>query len=300
MEAERHLACQDPCCMAGTLERREHQQGGRHWEWRPQWHRRHNGGIHSVPCQGSEGCSTGGEKLLPLQQPGALYLQLPIGEGIQNGLTFKPKGGNGAEEGSLDPSWKGNHSEGAPRQDVQGIGHHTKTPFLNPNPFHQWYGIKNVAKVRVNRESCIALLDNGAQINTIMPGFVKNCFLDVGPFSDLVGEWVTCIGLGNALTQPLGYVVIQVQVDGVQGYDEDQIALVILDLSHFAAQVPMILGTPTISHIMIMIKEMEIDALAAPWVNTWVAYLLAVWQLGPQWKMIKLPLASHTLVYMMK
>ena len=47
--------------------------------------------------------------------------------------------------------------------------------------------------------------------------------------------------------RPSGYVVIQVQVDRVQGYDEDQIALVIPDLSKFAAQIPVILGTPTIS-----------------------------------------------------
>ena len=76
----------------------------------------------------------------------------------------------------------------------------------------------------------------------------------------------------------MGYIIIQVQVDGVQGYDEDQIALVILDLSNFVAQVPMILGTPTISHIMNMIKEREIDALATPWVSAQVAYLLAVRQ----------------------
>ena len=67
----------------------------------------------------------------------------------------------------------------------------------------------------------------------------------------------------------------RVQVDGVQGYDEDLIALVILDLSNFAAWVPMILGTPTIGHIMNVIKESEIDTLVTPWVNTWVAYLLA-------------------------
>ena len=47
--------------------------------------------------------------------------------------------------------------------------------------------------------------------------------------------------------RPLGYVIIQVQVDGVQGNDEDQIALVILDLSIFVTQIPVILGTPTIS-----------------------------------------------------
>ena len=60
--------------------------------------------------------------------------------------------------------------------------------------------------------------------------------------------------------------------------DEDQIALVIPDLSNFVAQVPIILGTPVISHIINMIKEKEIDALVMPRVNTQVAYLLAVWQ----------------------
>ena len=76
----------------------------------------------------------------------------------------------------------------------------------------------------------------------------------------------------------MGYVVIWVQVDGVQGYDEDQIAWVSLDLSNFVARVPIILGTPMISCIVNMIKEEEIDALATPWVNAWVAYLLAVQQ----------------------
>ena len=44
----------------------------------------------------------------------------------------------------------------------------------------------------------------------------------------------------------LGYVVIQVQVDRVQGYNEDQIALIIPDFSNFVVRVPIILGTPTI------------------------------------------------------
>ena len=42
--------------------------------------------------------------------------------------------------------------------------------------------------------------------------------------------------------------------------DEDQIALVIPHLSNFVAHIPVILGTPTISHIVNVIKEMEIDA----------------------------------------
>ena len=76
--------------------------------------------------------------------------------------------------------------------------------------------------------------------------------------------------------RPLGYVIIQVQVDGVQGYDEDQIAIVILDLPNFVARIPVILGTPTISCIVNVMKEKEIDAWAMPWANARVAHLLSV------------------------
>ena len=134
----------------------------------------------------------------------------------------------------------------------------------------------NVAKVRINGESCMALLDNGTQINTIMSSYMKSHSLEVGLINNLVGGCVTCVGLGNAYTQPLGYIIIWIQVEGVQGYDEDQIAMVVLDLSNFMAWVPIILGTPTISCVMNVMKEREIDALAMPWANASVAHLLSV------------------------
>ena len=71
----------------------------------------------------------------------------------------------------------------------------------------------------------MALLDNGAQINTIMPKYVSDHSLQMGSITNLLGVKVTCMELGNAYTRPLGYVIIQVEVDGVQGYDEDKIAL---------------------------------------------------------------------------
>ena len=100
----------------------------------------------------------------------------------------------------------------------------------------------------------------------------------MGPITDLIGGRVTCVGLGNAYTQPLGYVIVKAQVDGVQGYNEDQIALVVPDLLNFGEWVPIILGTPTISHVVNVMKEREIDALATPWANAWVAHLLSVYQ----------------------
>ena len=90
--------------------------------------------------------------------------------------------------------------------------------------------MENIAKVKINGESCIALLNNRAQVNTITPRYVKEHSLPVGPITDLMGSKVACVGLGNAYIRLLGYVIIQVQVDGVWGYDKDQIALIIPDI----------------------------------------------------------------------
>ena len=97
---------------------------------------------------------------------------------------FKPIGGNGTREGS---SSQGSQAKGTPGGDAQSIGCHKQTPFLNPTPFLWWCRVKNIVKVRINGDSCMALLDNGVQINTITPHFVEEHSLNVGPLSDLVG-----------------------------------------------------------------------------------------------------------------
>ena len=84
------------------------------------------------------------------------------------------------------------------------------------------------------------------------------------------------MGLGNAYTRLLVYIIIWVQVDRVHGYDEDQIALIIPDFSNLVAQIPEILGTPTISQVINVMKEVEVDASAMPWTNARVVHLLLV------------------------
>ena len=96
-----------------------------------------------------------------------------------------------------------------------------------------------------------------------------------------MGSKVACIGLANAYTRPLGYIIIRVQVDRVWGYDEDQIALIILDFLNFAMRVPIILGTPTIGRVVNVMREVEMDALAMLWANARVAHLLAIRRMTP-------------------
>ena len=153
---------------------------------------------------------------------------------LRENKQLNGQGGDGDEEGSPDPSNNSQCVKEPPDGGSQGIKPPQQTPFLNPDPFQHWHRVKNIARVRINGESWMALLDNGAQINTIMPKYVSDQLLQMGLITDLLGAKVTCIGLGNAYMRPLGYIVIQVQADRVQGYDEDQIALVILDLSNFS------------------------------------------------------------------
>ena len=111
--------------------------------------------------------------------------------------------------------------------------------------------------------------------------YVSDHSLQVGPITNLMGSKVACVGLSNAYTRPLGYVVIWIKVDRVQGYNEDKIALVILDLSNFVARIPVILGTPTISQVVNVMKEVEMDALVTPWANARAAHLLSVYRMMP-------------------
>ena len=62
------------------------------------------------------------------------------------------------------------------------------------------------------------------------------------------------------------------QVSCVQGYDEDQIAIVMDDPG--MSEWLVILGTPTLYHVMEVIKESEISKLAVPWASSRVSWLM--------------------------
>ena len=110
------------------------------------------------------------------------------GEGLQISGPFKLEGGDGNGEGRPGPLSQNRQAKGAPGGDSQSIEHQWQTPFLNPDPFHWWYGVENIVKIRINRESCIALLNNDAQINTVTLTFVEERSLNVGPLTDLMAR----------------------------------------------------------------------------------------------------------------
>ena len=145
---------------------------------------------------------------------------------------------------------------------------------LELRPTH-WCVPENIAWVRINDERCWALLDNGSMVNAVTPEFVEACFLDSSPLSDLVSSTLSVNGFCRLFTWPLGYVIIRAQVEGVWGYDEDQVALVIPDPTDFGSWVLVILGTPTINQIINAIKESKIDELSVSLNGSRISHLLA-------------------------
>ena len=73
-------------------------------------------------------------------------------------------------------------------------------------------------------------------------------------------------GIGSILVEPVGFLLMNVKVPCVQGYDEDQVAIVMDDPD--MSECPVILGTPTLYHVMEVIRESGISKLAVPWASS--------------------------------
>ena len=66
-------------------------------------------------------------------------------------------------------------------------------------------------------------------MNTVMPAYVQTRDLDMGPITELqsMNHGIAIHGVGGARTGPMGYVVMEVQIEGVPSYGEDQVFLVV-------------------------------------------------------------------------
>ena len=120
------------------------------------------------------------------------------------------------------------------------------------------------------------LLDMGANVNMITPECVVALGLKMGPLTDLCEGGITIDQPFNYEGRPIGYVIMSVQIEGISGYNEDQVALMAHSSAEFAHHVPIILGTPTMDRAIKTLKESEIDKLATPWACVRKSTLLQV------------------------
>ena len=170
---------------------------------------------------------------------------MPIGE-----ETVKPER-RCQSEGRLCPQGRNRQSSSGSGQKLKKT---TKTPSVcwNKDACIWWLGPKNVGQVLINGKLVTSLIDNGTRMKVVTPSFVKRKGLGVGPILDL-NKHKGCILVstsGGFYTEPLGYVIIWIQIPRIPSYDEDQVALVIRDLSEFGRRVQVIIGMPTICNMV--------------------------------------------------
>ena len=149
-------------------------------------------------------------------------------------------------------------------------------PYLNPNPYCQFISPKNLGEALIDRELATCLLDNGAQLNFITPTYTHEWGMDIMSLESLAqeigGKIPPIAGIGGIMVKPEGFVMMNVQIPCVKGYNEDQIAIIMDDLG--LKDFPVILGMPTIYRVMEVIKESEISELVVPWASFRVSWLM--------------------------
>ena len=140
----------------------------------------------------------------PLQLTGASPKQVSLGDGQ-----------------SLS-TWMSNIS-GSPSK-VKGV------PYLNPDPYCQFIDPKNWGKALIDEELMTCLLDNGSQLNFVTPAYVCKRGMDIMSLDSLtqeVGGKIPPIhGIGSIMVDPEGFVMMNVKIPCVKGYNEDQIAII--------------------------------------------------------------------------
>ena len=135
---------------------------------------------------------------------------------------------------------------------------------------------KHNSRALIDDELTTCLLENGAQLNFITPAYAQEQGMDIMSLDYLAqeigGSVLPIRGLGSISVEPVGFIMMNVKVPCVQGYDEDQIAIVMDDPG--MSEWPVILGTPTIYWDMEVIKESGISKVAVPWASSRVSWLM--------------------------
>ena len=116
-------------------------------------------------------------------------------------------------------------------------------------------------------------------MNTITPTLVQQHGFPILPLEDFVDYPVNLVGLDRMHTSPFRFIILRIQVWGIAGYDEDAVFLVVPDEFDFGQRVPLVVGTCTISRLINIIRESEIDNLATLWSTVRLVRLLS-YQLG--------------------
>ena len=81
----------------------------------------------------------------------------PLIKTLRENTQLNGKEGTASKKGAQRPLTMVSTHKEPPDGGSQGIKPPQQNPFMNPDPFKLWHGVKNIARVRINGESCMVL-----------------------------------------------------------------------------------------------------------------------------------------------
>ena len=111
-------------------------------------------------------------------------------------------------------------------------------PMLNEDARSHWLGRDNMGYAKIEGKQMPVLLDMGANVNMITLECVVALGLQMGPLMDLCEGGITINQPFNYKVRPIGYIIMSMQIDGISGYNEDQVVLMARSSAEFAHHVP--------------------------------------------------------------
>ena len=106
-------------------------------------------------------------------------------------------------------------------------------------------GCSNEAPVLIDRQETIALIDSSAHVSSVSSQFCKELALEIPP----LGQSLELEGTGGSAIPYLGFVEVNLQIPGIQCYNED-VLLVVIPTTTYSKMVLVMLGSKIIDRAL--------------------------------------------------
>ena len=126
----------------------------------------------------------------------------------------------------------------------------TSFPFLNPDLVAHLMGCFNEAPVIVDRQEMTTLIYLGAQDSSISSQFCGDLALQIQP----LGQILELEGTGASAIPYLRFVEVNLQISGIQNYNED-VLLLVIPTTTYSEMVLVVVRSKIIDMVMSMMTN---------------------------------------------
>ena len=103
----------------------------------------------------------------------------------------------------------------------------------NEDTLSQWLGLENLGSAFLDGVQTWVLVDNCARVISIMTAYIHKHNLEVCPISNLdhslnpFQDRIPLVGLDSNQTEPIGFILVRMQIEGMPHYDKQQVTFVL-------------------------------------------------------------------------